>query len=188
MRAILGDHHDEVEKGRAGVPSATATRSLVDAAVSTAMARVLPAEPAGSDPLVRRSERADFQSTVALANPAGRPPRDIAAYLAAAIDTVTATGPGFLNLTVRDTTLWQSLATRLGDPQLGVETTLVDDDGCGDEVYLMLCAYVLPSVRWGHMGCSGLPQVDTGLQLDESSPTSAHRHDRAPWGAERRSR
>jgi Arginyl tRNA synthetase N terminal domain len=68
------------EKGRRRVTDAVATRNLVEAAVSAAMARVLPAELAGADPLVRRSEHADFQSNVALAlaKPSGRKPLDLA--------------------------------------------------------------------------------------------------------------
>ncbi len=112
---------------------AVATKNLVDAAVSAAMARVLPADLAGSDPLVRRSEHADFQSNIALAvaKQAGRPPRELAADLAAAIDqdTVSATvsGPGFLNLHLRDTAIWRGLAGRLGNARLGIGTPLVDE-------------------------------------------------------------
>src|SRR6266545_1145939 len=97
------------------------------------MARVLPADLAGSDPLVRRSEHADFQSNIALAvaKQAGRPPRELAADLAAAIDqdTVSATvsGPGFLNLHLRDTAIWRGLAGRLGNARLGIGTPLVDE-------------------------------------------------------------
>ena len=62
---------------------AVATKNLVEAAVSAAMARVLPADLAGSDPLVRRSEHADFQSNIALslAKQLRRPPRDLATEL-----------------------------------------------------------------------------------------------------------
>ena len=73
---------------------------------------------------MRRSEHADFQSNIALAvaKQAGRPLRDIATDLAAAIDagTVAATvsGPGFLNLQLRDSAIWQSTAGRLGDARL----------------------------------------------------------------------
>jgi arginyl-tRNA synthetase len=40
---------------------------LVEGAIARAMARVLAPALAGADPLVRRSERADFQSNVAFA-------------------------------------------------------------------------------------------------------------------------
>ena len=107
-----------------------ATRSLVEAAVSAAMARVLPAGLAGSDPLVRRSEHADFQSNVALsvARPAGRSPRDVARALADAMDqravTATPSGPGFLNLTVPDAAIWDRARQRLHSDRIGIGTPL----------------------------------------------------------------
>lgn len=78
--------------------------------VSAAMAAELPAELADQDPLVRRSDHADFQSNVALAlaKRAGQKPRDLAEklrpHLAAVpwITEVALSGPGFLNLNVTD--------------------------------------------------------------------------------------
>jgi arginyl-tRNA synthetase len=115
------------------VSDAVATKNLVAAAVSAAMARVLPADLAGSDPLVRRSEHADFQSNIALflAKQIGRPPRDLATELAEAIGgsavSVTVSGPGFLNLQVHDAPIWDRVAQRLGDARLGVGASLVDE-------------------------------------------------------------
>ncbi|MGH2385661.1 MAG: hypothetical protein ACRDGB_11520, partial [Candidatus Limnocylindria bacterium] len=65
----------------------TQVRSLAEGledAVSDAMAQVLPTELASQDPLVRRSDHADFQSNVALAvaKQAGRSPRELAGMLA----------------------------------------------------------------------------------------------------------
>jgi arginyl-tRNA synthetase len=117
----------------ARVSDAVATKNLVAAAVSAAMARVLPADLAGSDPLVRRSEHADFQSNIALflAKQIGRPPRDLATELAEAIGgsavSVTVSGPGFLNLQVHDAPIWDRVAQRLGDARLGVGASLVDE-------------------------------------------------------------
>lgn len=86
-------------------------RSLVselEHAVSATMAAELPAELADQDPLVRRSDHADFQSNVALAlaKKAGRKPRDLAEQLRPHLDGVTwitsveLSGPGFHNITV----------------------------------------------------------------------------------------
>lgn len=112
---------------------AVATKNLVEAAVAAAMARILPADLASSDPLVRRSDHADFQSNVALAlaKQIGRPPRDVATDLAAAIDgsavAVTVSGPGFLNLQVRDASVWDRVGQRLADARLGIGTPLVNE-------------------------------------------------------------
>nr|WP_275941533.1 arginine--tRNA ligase [Planosporangium mesophilum] len=106
---------------------------MVETAVSAAMAQVLPAELAGGDPLVRRSEHADFQSNVALAlaKQAKRPPREIAQAVADAIDahavSATTSGPGFLNLTVPDATLWERIGERVNADRLGIGTPLTGE-------------------------------------------------------------
>ncbi|HET8660160.1 MAG TPA: arginine--tRNA ligase [Micromonosporaceae bacterium] len=110
-----------------------ATRNLVEAAVSAAMAQVLPAGLAGSDPLVRRSEHADFQSNVALAvaKQARQSPRDLAQALAEALDSkvvsAAVSGPGFLNLTVPDTAIWDRISQRAVADRLGVGTPLAGE-------------------------------------------------------------
>jgi arginyl-tRNA synthetase len=115
------------------VTEVVAIKNLVEAAVSAAMAQVLPAELASSDPLVRRSEHADFQSNVALAvaKQAKRPPRDIAAELADALDGrgigATVSRPGFLNLTVPDATIWGRISARLDADRLGIGTPLTGE-------------------------------------------------------------
>ncbi|MGW6698234.1 arginine--tRNA ligase [Nocardia sp. NPDC055049] len=102
----------------------------VAAAVSEAIARVRP-EAADADPVVRRSDRADFQSNVALplAKRVGIPPTKLGAELVTQIDLadgviadVQVSGPGFLNITLADTAVWQSVAARLSDDRLGVPT------------------------------------------------------------------
>ncbi|WP_433192459.1 arginine--tRNA ligase [Nocardia sp. CA-107356] len=100
----------------------------VAAAVSAAIGRFRP-EMAGADPVVRRSERADFQSNVALAvaERVGMRPADFAAELAQALDqwgdgllVATVSGPGFLNIAVADHAVWQQVSARLRDDRLGV--------------------------------------------------------------------
>ncbi|MFG2058466.1 arginine--tRNA ligase [Micromonospora sp. NPDC048930] len=92
------------------------------------------------DPVVRRSQRADFQSdaALALARRLGRPPRAIAtevlerAELADLCAAAEVSGPGFLNLTVADRALGGLLSALATDPRLGVpetaapETVVVD--------------------------------------------------------------
>jgi arginyl-tRNA synthetase len=115
-------------------------QDLVDAAMAQAMARVLPSEIAAGDPLVRRSDRADYQSNAALglAKKAGIAPRELAQSLLDALGNdihAELSGPGFLNITLPDATLWHLLAARLGDTRMGVGSpaqgtrTLVDYSG-----------------------------------------------------------
>ncbi|MFJ9951416.1 arginine--tRNA ligase [Kitasatospora sp. NPDC091207] len=103
---------------------------LAEHAVSAAMARVLPAELSGRDPLVRPSEHADFQSNAALslAKRAGLPPQALARELLGELDggviSATLSGPGFLNLTVADSRLWGQVEARLAGERLGVGVPL----------------------------------------------------------------
>ncbi|KOX34873.1 arginine--tRNA ligase [Saccharothrix sp. NRRL B-16348] len=85
---------------------------------------------AGADPVVRRSDRADFQcnAPLALAKRVGVRPGDLAADIVAGLDvdgdaviaSVERSGPGFLNVTVADSAVWEQVAARLADARLGV--------------------------------------------------------------------
>src|SRR5262245_8019783 len=65
------------------------------------------------DPVVRRSQHADFQvdGALPLARRLGRPPREIAAEVLRLVDlsdladSVAVSGPGFINVTVADATI-----------------------------------------------------------------------------------
>src|SRR2546423_9683041 len=81
----------------------------------------------GVDPVVRRSQRADFQAdgALALARALGRPPRDIATEVVGRADLadlcalVEVAGPGFINLTVSDAALGRMIAELAGAGPLG---------------------------------------------------------------------
>ncbi len=83
----------------------------------------------GADPVLRVSDRADFQANgaLALAKRVGRPPRDIAEDVAAIASlgdqcaVVEVSGPGFINLTLSDAFVAANLETVSADPRLGVE-------------------------------------------------------------------
>jgi len=82
------------------------------------------------DPLVRPSQYADFQADVALplARRLGRPPREIAQHLVDAleiddlVEPPTISGPGFVNLVLREEWLSAAAGVLLSDPRLGVPT------------------------------------------------------------------
>ncbi|PRH79469.1 arginine--tRNA ligase [Streptomyces solincola] len=120
----------------ASVPSLAST---VQQRLAEALTAALPA--AGSaDPLLRRSDRADFQANgiLALAKKLGGNPRELAAQVTGAIAAedliaeVEVSGPGFLNITLTDQAIARTLAARAADERLGVEpaaapgTTVVD--------------------------------------------------------------
>ncbi|MDK1475387.1 arginine--tRNA ligase [Streptomyces sp. 549] len=120
----------------ASVPSLAAT---VHQRVADALSAALP-ESAGADPLLRRSDRADFQANgmLALAKQLKGNPRELAAKVVAGlpaddlVGNVEVSGPGFLNITVTDGALLRTLAARAADERLGVPlaespgTTVID--------------------------------------------------------------
>ena len=93
-----------------------------------------------ADPVVRRSQHADFQAdgALAVARRLGRSPRDVAgevvrqADLADLCSTVEVAGPGFVNLTIAGEALGRLAAALAGDDRLGAdqaeepETVVVD--------------------------------------------------------------
>src|SRR5580704_14712777 len=96
--------------------------------VQQALAGQLGAEYADADPLIRQSGFADFQCNAAmsLAKRLGKPPREVAELILAGlagapeIETAEISGPGFINLTLRDSWLAEQANQQLADPRLGV--------------------------------------------------------------------
>jgi arginyl-tRNA synthetase len=88
---------------------------------------------AGADPVLRPSDRADFQANgaLALAKAVGRSPQEVAAEVvaAASLDDLCAaveiSGPGFINLTLSDDFIAEQVATLSADDRLGVSLALV---------------------------------------------------------------
>jgi arginyl-tRNA synthetase len=85
-------------------------------------------EYSDADPLIRPSAFADFQANAALplAKRVGRPPREVAAELAARLDVTgvcaepAVSGPGFINLTLLDDWIAAQASAMLGDDRLGL--------------------------------------------------------------------
>ncbi|MEU9232242.1 arginine--tRNA ligase [Streptomyces subrutilus] len=120
----------------ASVPSLA---SSVDQRVADALASALP-QAGAVDPLLRRSDRADFQANgiLALAKKAKANPRELATTVVEGIATgdlireIEVSGPGFLNITLTDRAIVETLAARALDDRLGVPlaanpgTTVID--------------------------------------------------------------
>ncbi|MCT2592071.1 arginine--tRNA ligase [Streptomyces sp. N2-109] len=118
----------------ASVPSLAATvhQRLVDA-LSAAVPETARGD-AAPDPLLRRSDRADFQANgmLALAKRLKGNPRELAAKVTEAlpaagegegsgvIEHIEVSGPGFLNITIADEAIVRTLAARAADDRLGV--------------------------------------------------------------------
>ncbi|MCY0947545.1 arginine--tRNA ligase [Streptomyces antarcticus] len=120
----------------ASVPSLA---SSVEQRIADALASALP-EAGAADPLLRRSDRADYQANgiLALAKKAKANPRELATTVVEAIPTgdliqeIEVSGPGFLNITITDRAIIETLAARALDDRLGVPlaenpgTTVID--------------------------------------------------------------
>jgi arginyl-tRNA synthetase len=96
--------------------------------VSDALAAAFGPGYADADPVIRPSQFADYQANVALplAKRLSRAPRDVAAELAGhlgggeVIEQPEVSGPGFINLTLRDDWIAAQATAQLADPRLGV--------------------------------------------------------------------
>lgn len=119
--------------------SVTSLSHSVEQHLSSAISAAVP--EASADPLLRRSDRADFQANgiLALAKKAKANPRELATQVVANVVTgdligeIEVSGPGFLNVTVTDRAITENLAARYADPErLGVPhapqpgTTVID--------------------------------------------------------------
>ena len=110
-------------------------RAVLGARLQAAVGKAFGAEHAGVDPMVRRSERADFQADLAMgmAKALKRSPRQVAEAVVAAADLadvcerVEIAGPGFINLTLKTAFVESSLAALARDDRLGVPTATVKD-------------------------------------------------------------
>ncbi|MET7607130.1 arginine--tRNA ligase [Streptomyces avermitilis] len=121
--------------------SVTSLSDSVHQRLAAALSAALP-QADSADPLLRRSDRADFQANgiLALAKKAKANPRELATQVVEQIVTgevirdVEVSGPGFLNITISDRAITKNLAARATDPdgRLGVPfaehpgTTVID--------------------------------------------------------------
>ncbi|MFG2678128.1 arginine--tRNA ligase [Streptomyces sp. NPDC048392] len=121
--------------------SVTSLSDSVQQHLASALTATRP-EAAGVDPLLRRSDRADYQANgiLALAKKTKANPRELATEVVAHLTTgdlikdVEVSGPGFLNITIGDRAIIGNLAARYADDtgRLGVPraghpgTTVVD--------------------------------------------------------------
>ncbi|KUM74229.1 arginine--tRNA ligase [Streptomyces sp. ISL-22] len=168
--------------------SVTSLTAHVNQRLASALSAALP-EAADSDPLLRRSDRADFQANgiLALAKKAKANPRELATQVVSQVVTgdvikdIEVSGPGFLNITVTDRAITENLAARAADTdgRLGVPqaetpgTTVID--------------YAQPNVakemHVGHLRSAVIG--DSVVQLLEfTGETVVRRHHIGDWGTQ----
>ncbi|MEU0859813.1 arginine--tRNA ligase [Streptomyces griseofuscus] len=168
--------------------SVTSLSDSVQQQLASALSATLP-EAADADPLLRRSDRADYQANgiLALAKKAKANPRELATQVVsqvatgAVIQDIEVSGPGFLNITVSDRAITDNLAARYADEtgRLGVPfaahpgTTVID--------------YAQPNVakemHVGHLRSAVIG--DSVVQLLEfTGETVVRRHHIGDWGTQ----
>ncbi|MBC6460099.1 arginine--tRNA ligase [Actinomadura sp. HBU206391] len=119
---------------------------ILAARVQAALAAAFGPEYADADPVIRPSQFADFQANVALplAKRMGRKPRDVAGEIVARLDVadvcegIEVSGPGFVNLTLKEEWIAAQAQAMHGDERLAVGTT--------DEPQKVVVEYSSPNV------------------------------------------
>ncbi|MFI1681320.1 arginine--tRNA ligase [Streptomyces sp. NPDC020607] len=167
--------------------SVTSLTASVHQRLADALSAALP-EAGAADPLLRRSDRADYQANgiLALAKKAKANPRELAAQVVERIThgellaDVEVSGPGFLNVTVTDKAITETLAARAADgDRLGVPlnpaagTTVID--------------YAQPNVaKEMHVGHLRSAVIGDALRhmLDFTGEKTIGRHHIGDWGTQ----
>ncbi|MGP4004368.1 arginine--tRNA ligase [Streptomyces sp. 8N706] len=167
----------------ASVPSLAAT---VHQRVADALSAALP-EAGAADPLLRRSDRADFQANgvLGLAKKLKSNPRELAAQVVEGLPAdgvlagVEVSGPGFLNIGITDAAITSTLAARAADDRLGVPyaehpgTTVID--------------YSQPNVakemHVGHLRSTVIGDAIVQI-LEHRGETVIRRHHIGDWGTQ----
>lgn len=167
--------------------SVTSLTDSVQQQLASALTATRP-EAAGADPLLRRSDRADFQANgiLALAKKAKANPRELAAEVVGRITTgdlikdVEVSGPGFLNITLADRAITENLAARHADGErLGVP--LKENPG------ITVVDYAQPNVakemHVGHLRSAVIGDALRGM-LDFTGEKTIGRHHIGDWGTQ----
>lgn len=168
--------------------SVTSLTDSVQQQLASALTATRP-EAAGADPLLRRSDRADFQANgiLALAKKSKANPRELATEVVSHITTgdelikdVEVSGPGFLNITVADRAITRNLAARHADGErLGVP--LKEDAG------VTVVDYAQPNVakemHVGHLRSAVIGDALRGM-LDFTGEKTIGRHHIGDWGTQ----
>ncbi|WP_369224360.1 arginine--tRNA ligase [Streptomyces sp. R39] len=159
----------------------------VNQQLTDALSAALP--EADVDPLLRRSDRADYQANgiLALAKKAKANPRELATQVVSRITTgadliqdVEVSGPGFLNITLSDRAITENLAARYADgDRLGVPAKA--DPG------ITVIDYAQPNVakemHVGHLRSAVIGDALRGM-LDFTGERTIGRHHIGDWGTQ----
>ncbi|MFE2265480.1 arginine--tRNA ligase [Streptomyces griseosporeus] len=168
--------------------SVTSLSDSVQQHLASALTAALP-EAAGADPLLRRSDRADFQANgiLALAKKAKANPRELATQVVSqvvtgeVIEDVEVSGPGFLNITIADRAITGNLAERYADDsgRLGVPYT----EKPGTTVIDYAQPNVAKEMHVGHLRSAVIGDSVVKL-LEFTGENVVRRHHIGDWGTQ----
>ncbi|MFI6205400.1 arginine--tRNA ligase [Streptomyces sp. NPDC051041] len=168
--------------------SVTSLSDSVQQHLASALSATRP-EAAGADPLLRRSDRADYQANgiLALAKKTKANPRELAAEVVSHVVTgdviqdVEVSGPGFLNITVADRAITANLAARYADDtgRLGVPYA----DAPGTTVIDYAQPNVAKEMHVGHLRSAVIGDSVTKL-LEFTGENVVRRHHIGDWGTQ----
>ncbi|MGW6396066.1 arginine--tRNA ligase [Streptomyces sp. NPDC055103] len=167
----------------ASVPSLAST---VQQRLADGLSAALP-EAASADPLLRRSDRADFQANgiLALAKQLKGNPRELATKVVGAIPAndvlkeIEVSGPGFLNITVTDSAIVETLAARAADARLGVPF----NEAAGTTVIDYAQPNVAKEMHVGHLRSAVIGAAMVEI-LEFTGETVVRRHHIGDWGTQ----
>ncbi|MFI8837142.1 arginine--tRNA ligase [Streptomyces afghaniensis] len=168
--------------------SVTSLSDSVHQRLAAALSAALP-QAGSADPLLRRSDRADFQANgiLALAKKEKANPRELATQVVSRVESgdvikdVEVSGPGFLNITITDRAITQNLAARYADDtgRLGVPHT----EHPGTTVIDYAQPNVAKEMHVGHLRSAVIG--DSVAQLLEFTGESVvRRHHIGDWGTQ----
>jgi arginyl-tRNA synthetase len=167
--------------------SVTSLSDSVQQRLASALSAALP-EAGDADPLLRRSDRADFQANgiLALAKKAKANPRELATQVVGNIVTgdvikdVEVSGPGFLNITLADRAITENLAARYEDgDRLGV----APKPNPGITVVDYAQPNVAKEMHVGHLRSAVIGDALRGM-LDFTGERTIGRHHIGDWGTQ----
>ncbi|MFF2780861.1 arginine--tRNA ligase [Streptomyces sp. NPDC058052] len=167
----------------ASVPSLAST---VQQRLAEGLSAALP-EAGSADPLLRRSDRADFQANgiLALAKRLKGNPRELATKVVDAIPAndvlkeIEVSGPGFLNITVSDAAIVETLAARAADARLGVPL----NGSAGTTVIDYAQPNVAKEMHVGHLRSAVIGAAMVEI-LEFTGETVVRRHHIGDWGTQ----
>ncbi|WP_371624175.1 arginine--tRNA ligase [Streptomyces sp. NBC_01116] len=169
----------------ASVPSLAST---LQQQLADALTAALP-DAGAADPLLRRSDRADFQANgiLALAKKLKGNPRELAAQVTAAlpaggpIKDIEVSGPGFLNITLTDRAIVETLAARAadGEGRLGVPLK----DAAGTTVIDYAQPNVAKEMHVGHLRSAVIGDAVVRI-LEFTGENVVRRHHIGDWGTQ----